>query len=289
MLTADCLKERALKAASALPVIPGVLQRVLGLFMRGDDLTIAQLAVSIEQDVVISATVLAISNSALYGRYRRISSVPQAIARLGINKTRNVLLGLSVMRSVRAIKLPCPWLLARFNSHSLASAIFSDLIVQNVPSVDPEWAFMAGLLHDIGLLVMAFGLPDEVRPIVGHAGGDASLVERERSLLGFTHFELGAEVIARWNCPMEVQQAALFTESPSFEFSRPLGLGEVVKIATLLADSQTITIFEPACHRSLTGELLEALEIAKPQEFIAGFRSEYRELQTCGSSLSHAV
>ncbi len=274
------LKARALKAADALPVVPGVLQRMLGLFARGDDLSVAQLASNVEQDVVIAGTILAIANSAMYGGRSRVSSMPQAIARIGMNKTRNVLLGLSVIRSVKKIKLKAPWLLIRFNAHSLATALLCDQIVQKAQSTDPEWAFMAGLLHDIGLVVMAFGLPEEVAPLLDHSGGDVSLAERERATLGFTHFELGAEMIARWNCPVAVQQAALFGQNESCEFSRPLGLGAVVKGATLLADAQTISIFDSSLDQNLTGSLLEALQIKNPQQFMADFHSDFLEFKT---------
>lgn len=281
MPATDCFKDRALKAADALPVVPGVLQRALGLFVRSDDLTVAQLAANLAQDVVITGTIVSMANSAMYGGRSRISSVPQAITRLGINKTRNVLLGLSVIRAVKTIKLPFPWLLIRFNAHSLAAALFSDLIVQKVPSVEPEWAFMAGLLHDIGLLVMALGLPDEVGPILSYTGADESLVELERSLFGFTHFELGAEMIARWNCPPPVQEAALFGENAGFEFTRPLSLGAAVKCATQLADSQTISIFDTSLDQTAADELLEKLAVKRPKDFMAAFHSEFLELQTC--------
>src|SRR5579864_8430803 len=109
MLTTDTLKARALRAAEKLPVVAGVLQRTLGLFLRRDDLSVDQLAASVEQDVVIAGTILAIANSALYGGYSVVASVRQAIARLGINKTRNVLLLLSVSRSVGGLKVKTPW------------------------------------------------------------------------------------------------------------------------------------------------------------------------------------
>ena len=272
---------RALRAADQLPVVAGVLERTLGLFLRRDDLSVAQLATSIEQDVVITGSVLAIANSAIYGGYSVVGSLRPAIARLGINKTRNVLLGLSVTRAFRTVKVPSPWSLKKFNAHSLASATLSDLIVRNVRSSDPEWAFMAGLLHDIGLLVIAVGLPEQFGAILNHPGGDIALIERERELLGFTHFEIGAELISRWNCPVAVQEAARSCQRDDFAMQQPLTLGAVVKSATLLADSNSISNFDSQHDEHATGELLEALDIAKPAQFITEFQSDYNDLQTC--------
>lgn len=212
-MTHHNLLDRALRASNALPVVPAVLQHTLALFSRRDDLSIPELAGHIEQDVVIAGTVLALANSVMYQGRSPVSSVRQAIVRLGINKARNVLLGISVTRSFRKVNLPMSWSLIRFNAHSLASAILSDLIVRNVPSANPEWAFMAGLLHDLGLLAIACALPDEFLALTVQGGGDAALIERERSILGFTHFEVGAEIMSGWKCPNEVREATLLSQS----------------------------------------------------------------------------
>jgi HD-like signal output (HDOD) protein len=280
---ANLMRDRALKAAGSLPVVGGVLQKTLGLYKNHEDVSIAQLAAGIEQDVVITGTILSIANSAMYGGHSPVSNLRQAIARVGMNKTRNVLLGLSVTRGFKTVKVKSPaWSLARFNAHSLASATLSDLIVRNVRSENPEWAFMAGLLHDIGLLVIAAGLPEQFGMIMSDSGGDASLVEREQALLGFTHFDLGAEMIARWNCPLAVQEAARFCRHAAVDLEAPLALGAVVKSATVIADSQRISNFIPA-PPDITGELLEALEIREPSQFIADFHSDYNDLQSCAA------
>jgi HD-like signal output (HDOD) protein len=278
---ANELKDRALKAAASLPVVAGVLQKTLGLYRDQENVSVSRLAASIEQDVVITGTVLSIANSAMYGGRSSVSNLRQAIARVGINKTRNVLLGLSLTRGFRTVRVQTPsWSLARFNAHALASAALSDLIVRNVRSADAEWAFLAGLLHDIGLLVIAAGLPEEFAVLMRDSAGDATLIEQEQALLGFTHFELGAELISRWNCPFAVQEAARFCQFASADLEQPLALGAVVKSATVIADSQRISNFSSAPHPDITGELLEALEIREPAQFIAEFHSDYNDLQS---------
>jgi HD-like signal output (HDOD) protein len=277
-LTYD-LRERAIKAADSLPVVAGVLHDTITLFARGDDLNIAQLATSIERDVVIASTIVSISNSAIYGRMSRVASLRQAIARIGMKKTRNVLLGLSVTRGLKTVKVPGPWSLARFNAHSLAAASLSDLIARNVDSVNPEWAFLSGLLHDIGLLAIAVGLPEEFLILMKHGGGDATLIDQERELLGFTHFELGADLISQWNCPVATQDAARLCQFPSMDLEQPIALGAVVKSATIIADSQGISNFHAIQKDEIAVELLDALSIQNPEEFMTEFRADYHELQ----------
>lgn len=278
------LRDRALKAAGTLPAVAGVLQKTLGLYRDHENVSVARLAASIEQDVVITGTVLSIANSAMYGGHSAVSNLRQAIARIGINKTRNALLGLSVTRGFRTIRVQTPaWSLSRFNAHSLASAALSDLIVRNVPSADSEWAFLAGLLHDIGLLLIAVGLPDQFGTLMRESGGDATLIEQEQQLLGFTHFELGAEMISRWNCPVAVQEAARCCQYAAADLEQPLALAAVVKSATVIADSQRISNFVSMQNPDITGELLEALEIRQPDQFIAEFRADYNDLQSCAA------
>ncbi|HEY4362470.1 MAG TPA: HDOD domain-containing protein [Bryobacteraceae bacterium] len=278
MVATDNLREKALRAADRLPVVGEVLQRALRIFGQRDDVSVSQLAANVEQDAVIAGTIVSIANSALYGRYTVVASVRQAVARIGINKTRNVLLGLSVSNSVGRLKVRSPWSLKRFNAHALASATLSDLLVRKVSSTDPEWAFMAGLLHDIGLLVIAVGLPEQFDELHAPTTGDVGLIERELAVLGFTHFDLGAEVVERWKCPLPVQEATKTCQLATFPLQQPLALAAVVKSATLIADSHGLSNFDTPKDAGVTNALLEALEIPQPTEFMQEFYSDYNEM-----------
>jgi HD-like signal output (HDOD) protein len=155
----------------------------------------------------------------------------------------------------------------------------ADLIVQSAPSENAEWAFTAGLLHDIGLPLIAVGLPEEYRALATQDGSEADIVERERETLGFTHFDLGAEMLVRWNCPPMVQEATRFGNSLEIPSERPLKLGAVVKSASLLADASGISIFDSREDNDLATQLLEALGIPFPQDLIAKFQTEYGNVQ----------
>jgi HD-like signal output (HDOD) protein len=282
MTTHSNLRETALQAVDRLPVLPAVFQRTLGLFAKGDDVSVAELAGIVEQDVAIVGHLLSIANSALYSRAGSACSVRQAIARLGIHKTRNALLGLSVSRPFRSVRLPKSWSSARFNSHSLAAAIMGDLLVQKVPAENPEWAFLTGLLHDIGLLLIATGLPEQAL-VMADAGSDHQLVEWERDILGFTHYEIGADLLTRWNCPPIVREASAFCQSNAFEYGQPLTLGMVVKTASLLADANGLSMFAAPPDPSFVPDVLEALRIQKPATFMETFQMEYGGFQTQGA------
>jgi HD-like signal output (HDOD) protein len=266
-----------------MPLLSVVLSRALGLLAQGDDLEVKDLSTVIEQDVVITGNLLSIANSALYGGNSRVASVRPAIVRLGLRKTRNVLLGLTVSRCFTSVRAPGPWSSSRFNARSLAVATLSDLIVQSVPSENAEWAFLAGLLHDIGLPLIAVGLPEHYRTITMQDGGEADIVERELQVLGFTHFDLGAELLARWNCPSMVQEATRLGDGLHIPAERPLKLGAVVKTASLLADARGISMFDSHENPDQAIQLLEALGIAAPLHFIEKFEAEYGNVQACAA------
>jgi len=290
MQTISDLRTSALAAANRLPVFPVSLRRALGLLARGDDVSVQQLAVVIESDVVLAGKIVAIANSAFYARGNQVTSLNRAIARIGIQKTQNALLGVSVSRMFGSVHLPGTWPSARFNAHSLATATLSDLIVRFLPAMDPEWAFLAGLFHDIGLLLIAAGLPEEYALLArNESHGD---VEYERQLLGFSHFELGADLLARWNFAPCVRTAVRNCEHAGLPFTKPLTLAAVATMASRLADAKGISILpsnldsslsaplDPAVEGDPAGELLAALSIPDPDRFLMTFDLEYSELQS---------
>jgi HD-like signal output (HDOD) protein len=277
------LRTTALAAADRLPLFSVVLQRALALFSAGDNLSLGELADAIEQDVVIAGNILSVANSAFYGRQGAVASVRSAIARIGMQKTRNALLGLSIARAFRAVKIPGNWSSARFNAHSLATATLCDLLVQRKPAPNAEWAFTAGLLHDAGLLLIGAGLPDQFGVLQESAKADHQLVKHERELLGFTHFQLSADLLAKWHCPRAVQEAALFCERASFDYGARFSLGSAVKTASMLADANGLRIFPSNQSHTSMVDFLTALEIKNPSELIVEFEGEYSGLQACAA------
>lgn len=279
MAVASDLQQVALRASDKLPGFSVVLPQALSLCAREDVISIAELVTVIERDVVMTGSLLSLANSAFYSRGEPIVGLRPAVVRLGIRKTRNVLLGLSVVRTINKVAIPAGWSSERFNAHCVASAILSDLIVQNAPARQSEWAFVTGLLHDIGLLLIGAGLPEHFGAVTAHSGSDVELLANERELLGFTHFELGAAFLKKWNYPPAVQEAVRLCPQISLQYEQPFRLAAIISAATRLADSNHITIFGPGEEDSaiLTG----ALRIADPEKFQAAFEREYQAFQSC--------
>lgn len=196
-----------MRSLGSLPPFSPILNRLLAS-LANEEVSFIKLADLIEKDTVVAGNLLHLVNSALYARRGTVNSVRHALSLLGINKLRNAVLGMSIARMWNQAHTPPHWSMARFNLHSVAAAQLADLLAQRVPVSYPEGAFVAGLLHDVGRLLIALGLPEEYPRIVERAHlRDCSCADAERDLLGFTHAELSAEVLVAWNLPAPIQEA----------------------------------------------------------------------------------
>ena len=226
------LSQRALGALGKLPPFSPILNKLLAS-LAGEDVSFAKLGDLIEKDTVVAGNIIHLVNSALYARRATITSVRHALALLGMDKVRNTLLGMSISRMWTQVKTPPTWSMARFNRHSASVAVLSDQIASRVQADYPEGAFVGGLLHDLGRLLIALGLPDEFSRLMKlHEQSDRSWTECERELLGFTHAELSAAALAAWKFPEQVQVAVRdHHQPPSFPAGGMVPLSAVIDAA----------------------------------------------------------
>ncbi len=218
------LRQTALRALGELPPFSPVLSRLLATLAK-EDVSFGTLGDLIEKDTVVAGNVLHLVNSAIYARRSKINSVRHAISLLGVNKLRNAVLGMSVARMWKSVTMPAGWSTARFNVHSAATAIMSDLLVQHLDVMYPEGAFIGGLMHDIGHLLMAWSLPKQYEEIRSRYGTGIPLETCEREILGFTHEELSGDALEVWKLPEPVQVAVRMHHSPGPELSMGKAIG----------------------------------------------------------------
>jgi HD-like signal output (HDOD) protein len=205
-------QQQALRSLDLLPPFSPVLNRLLAS-LADEDVSFLHLASLIETDPVLAGNVLRVVNSAAYGCRGRINSVAHAIAIMGMIKLRNTALGCSVARLWKGVPGSSKWSMADFNLHSTATAILSDQLAQRVGACYPEGAFVAGLFHDLGKLMIAVGLPPEIA--VSAQPSEIGDEARERKLLGVSHADLSALALDRWNLPRPVRVAVAFHHDPS--------------------------------------------------------------------------
>jgi HD-like signal output (HDOD) protein len=138
------------------------------------------------------------------------------VTRLGINPLRNLIIHESMSSAWSKLPTPAQWSSIRFNAHSLATAVFCEIIASALVPEHMELAFLAGLFHDTGRLIIAVMLHDNVAALEElnrHEHQDLETVEKE--LIGFTHSEVSAIIAKSWNLPPSIETAVRFHENPS--------------------------------------------------------------------------
>jgi HD-like signal output (HDOD) protein len=277
-LTPNILREKALRSLGSLPPFSPILNRVLAS-LASEDVSFTKLADLIEKDTVVSAKLLQLVNSALYARRGTVNSVRHALSLLGVNKLRNAVLGMSIARMWNQVKPPAHWSMANFNMHSVACGQLADLLAQRVPASYPEGAFVAGLLHDVGRLLIAIALPEESAQIAQRTAREGcSVAEAESEILNFTHAELSADALVVWNLPLPIQEAVRdhhLAPAPSIGGEYPLAV--LVGTADRYVKSAGITISEHEGALKPDPGVLAAVGLTEElrSAVIAEFESEY--------------
>lgn len=189
-----------------LPPLPAVAARVMS--MSEDDRTSAMdLAQVLATDQALTAKLIRISNSAYYGFARRTSTVREAVVMLGFKQVRQVAVGASLMNAFAGRKSEA-FDIDLFWGHSVAVAVAAEALAKKSFAVKPEDAFTAGILHDIGRLVLRQVMPAEFNEAVVMArGGGISLGEAELLTTGYAHDEIGRALGETWKFPGHLVEA----------------------------------------------------------------------------------
>ncbi len=202
----DDLLQQVVQMTEEFPAPPTILNRILEL--TNDPATQAeQVAEVLATEPAVAAKVLKQSNSAFYGRSRRISSIHDAVVMLGFYTIRSLV----VATAAHSLYFRCKEthnLRHTMWEHSLATAIASRMVARTLRNVNPEVAYIAGLLHDVGKLVLLDRWPHRFVQVVEQQN-DASVASLEIELeqFGFTHPLVGAVLIDRWLFPQPLVAA----------------------------------------------------------------------------------
>lgn len=239
---------KALALANDLPPLSPLARHLLATISSpGEGPPLSEVASWIEKDIMTSGKVLALANSALYGRLVPTLSVRRAVARLGIDPLRNLIFHESMTRVWSQLPTPARWSSNHFNTHSIATAVFCEIIASALTPEHMEYAFLAGLFHDTGRLIIAVLLHENdeaLEELNRHEHQD--LEQAEKELIGFTHSEVSAIVARSWNLPAPIETAVRYHENPNADPGREecdkILLSDIVHAADRYVDCQGFSI-----------------------------------------------
>lgn len=200
-----------------LPTLPEVYSR-LRQVLANPKTSAQEVASIIEQDQALSSKVLKIVNSAFYGFPQKVSTISHATVILGFNEIRNIAFSASVINMFNQEGDDPLFHYKGFWEHALGVAVCSRIIAKKVGTAfikNPEEAFIAGLMHDVGKITQEQYMAKEYRPVLEMARENKlSLREAEKAVLGFDHQEVGEYLAENWNLPSILSVAIGYHHTP---------------------------------------------------------------------------
>ncbi len=238
--------ESRLRKIAYLPTMPQVLFKVEEA-LRDEKSAAARIGAIVSQDPALTASVLRVANSIVYrGRTStRISSVPQAVGRLGFNEVKRICMSSALIRAFEGFGKGIDHV--EFWRHSLtvgmATRIFfqhsRDLALRAADAADD--AFTAGLLHDVGMLVMDQFFPEQFAKVRTQAeASGAPLAAAEVKLLGIQHGEIGGILLETWRLPVRVVDAISWHHDPDRAAPAHRTVAQMVHLADFMCVNQSI-------------------------------------------------
>jgi len=224
-----------------LPSMPLVALKALDV-LRDPNVTFAELARVIEQDPVIAARVLRVVNSAAYARRDPVTRLEQAVSQIGVKPMRILLVELAACQVFTSRSPGIRQMFQQIWDHCLAVACLSrDLATRLTTRVEPDVAYLAGLLHDIGKPIVAGLLLEAERKLIEDLDIPWMTETLWKKTVAESHRGVGASVATTWNLPAAIAEAILRCDAYDPN-EGPHALGNLVRFANTLAKREGIYV-----------------------------------------------
>lgn len=227
MITAETIEQ---EVKNIPPLKQTVVEVMLELNQAEVDFDILEKKIS--RDPALAVRILAVANSPFYGFAGKIDNIKESCLVLGIHTAKNIVLAAGVINKFSAesannLDITGLW------HHSLATAAIAKVMATK-SGVDPDSSFAAGLLHEIGKMVLDVYYPDDYKKVVDYAKEhDCLLHEAELSVLGFSHYDIGGRIIRHWKLPEEIAQAIENNCTDDIEKHTPMS--DLIHVSNIVA------------------------------------------------------
>lgn len=214
-----------------LPSLPNVVAEVLHSF-ENENIAVTTLANTIANDQALVARVMRVANSPFFGLSGQVGTIFEAISVLGFNNLRGLVTAAAFINTFPQVSKRFDW--TSYWRHSIATAVCAKVLARRV-GLNPETAFTAGLLHDIGKLVMGVYFPESfTRMVEVEKISTVEALLAERAEIGLDHAELGREIANRWHFPDAIREAIGQHHLPE-KADKEINLCDVIYIANLFS------------------------------------------------------
>lgn len=233
MITAKSILLSRIEGLRQIPTIPAVLQPLLRyLELPPEQLDVRKITDMIAQDKALAAQCLQMANSPLFGKWQKVESLKDAIVGLGIQRVSDIAMSCGVLnllpKDLGGVNPIAFW------EHSLGCALVCRHFAREISYPDPGKAYLAGLLHDIGIVVNLWVLPAEFSAAFELARAEGiPLDEAEQRTLGFTHCDRGRLLAEHWGLAPDLRETVSLHHT-SYETAEHAGLIALVELSDLL-------------------------------------------------------
>ena len=256
-----------------LPSLPQVLLQVMALEEQ-TDFDIKALIKIVAQDPAISAKALRLVNSASYSLQGKFTSLERAVLHLGADIIKNIAISASIHHVFNNIKQNDSFPMDHFWWHSFSCAIFSKRIAQQTKYLNIEEAYMAGLLHNLGKLLLWINFPKEYDSILRLPADQTDQCAAEKQQIGITHCEAGSWLIKHWKLNSFMADAVLYHHDPLARIKNGFPLVKITSLAHRLSKMQSE---EQSSLLALGQDLLE-LDGRQMESIISGAQEEIEHI-----------
>lgn len=223
--------KKFIRRIDSLPALPTVVAHVNEI-VESPTASASDINNAIRRDVALSARILKLVNSSFYGFPRKISSITHAVVILGLPTVRNVVLSAFVLDAFSGKGLPFGH--REFWIHSLGVGAAANALAKRRRLAETEDAFVAGLLHDVGKIVLhqyaRADFNDALRIV---AERDCLLYDAEREVMATSHAEIGSLLLDTWHLPSHLVESVALHHTPDVATQSP-DLTAVVHVADIL-------------------------------------------------------
>lgn len=272
----DLIVQSAIQEISHIATLPEVTMKIIQL-VEDPESTAQDLNNVISNDPALGARILKVVNSAFYGLPGQIGSINRAIVLLGLNAVKNIAIAASLAKLFRGGKIANGFDARELWTNAIATATATRLLAKNVSLGLPDEAFLAGLIHDIGIMVEIQARRAQFVQVLEKMAEDPSVTLREAELeiLGATHEQFGYGLCKLWKFPVTFQYVTGFHHRPMEVAPNHRTLVSLVHIANVLTKQHDLgytggvetDIIDPTLLADLkiSPETLEEVALALPQ------------------------
>jgi putative nucleotidyltransferase with HDIG domain len=236
---------KKLDSIKDLPTLPMIAMEV-NRMLNDSRTSINSLSAAIGKDQSIVTKILKIVNSAFYGVPSKVTTVEEAVVRLGFNSVRNIVVSVSVFDALEIKGFETSSFEVKdFWKHSIAVATISRYIAEKTRLQDPDDCFVAGLIHDIGLVILAKYFPDIMIGMMSQVVGDTlTIYEAEKNCIKVRHSKIGEIIAKKWRLPSSLCDTIKYHHSPNKGAINP-ELVTIVHLGDLVANWFVATSINP--------------------------------------------